>query len=290
MERRTTLTPQLKKAFLSLLDDPSPVVHKALVSWLEAEGAAGVAFLKTMVTGENRLLGIHASRMLGELKIVDPISEFRNFIRSLNYELETGALLMSRAVFPDLDVGKCCLLLHEISSRCLELILPAMSAREKCWIINRVLFDEYAFHGNTVEFSDPRNSFLSEVLDRRCGIPISLATVYILVAQRCGLNLEPVGIPGHFLVGCYLEKAPFYIDPFENGIFRTPEDIFSILRKNSVAPKLTYLAPTPIREVLCRTCRNLVNHYNIAQQPEMAQLFAEFVDEFEATYRRHANS
>jgi hypothetical protein len=87
------------------------------------------------------------------------------------------------------------------------------------------LFHENGFRGNVEHYTDPLNSFLPLVLERHKGIPISLCLVYLLVAQRLGLDLEPVGIPGHFLVGCYHEDAPLFIDPFEQGAFRTTCDV-----------------------------------------------------------------
>ena len=61
-----------------------------------------------------------------------------------------------------------------------------------------------------------------------------------------------------------------------------------MVRKHSVSPTIADLAPTPVREVLCRCCRNLVNHYTVANDPDHARLFAEFVAEFESTHERHA--
>ena len=66
--------------------------------------------------------------------------------------------------------------------------------------LNRYLFQEQGFRGNTEEYYDPRNSYLNEVLDRRTGIPITLSTVYMEVARRAGLEVEGVGLPGHFVV------------------------------------------------------------------------------------------
>ncbi len=278
-------SPGLTDAFLGLLDDRSPVVRNALLEKLRDSGDAGIAFLRSVVNGDNRILARHASQFLQDLKVDNPQADFSEFIRSLNYELETGAFLLSRTVYPDIEIGKYCHFLDEVALRCREIMVPPMSLRDQCRAINRVVFHEYGFRGNAEYYTDPRNSFLSEVIRRRRGIPITLSTLYILIAQRCGLTLEPVGIPGHFLVGCFVETTPFFIDPFENGTFRSPEEVFEHLRSHNVPPKLTYLAPTPIREVLCRNCRNLVNHYQAANQPEMSQLFARFVDEFEVTYR-----
>mgnify|MGYP001811160765 CR=1 FL=1 len=128
------------------------------------------------------------------------------------------------------------------------------------------------------------------MLIRRTGIPISLAIVYLLVARRLGLELEPVGAPGHFFIGAYEPEGPFYIDAFNQGQQLSPEDVFAFLRRNHHSPQLADLAPTPVREVLCRCCRNLASHYSLAGQEEEAKLFAGFVQEFNATYERHARS
>lgn len=279
-----------RDALLSLLDDVSPAVRKALLSHFLAQPTWSADFLKEIATGPNRMLAWHARWYLEELKFSDPVAEFRGFIRSLSYELETGALLLGRTVHPDVDVSGCCEQLDRIAARCRELIAEPSTTREKCRVINRVLFHEQGFRGNVEHYTDPDNSFLHCVLNRGKGIPISLSTVYLLVAQRLGLELEPVGLPGHFVIGCFVEESPFFIDAFEGGILRSPEEICAMLRANDILPRVTDLAPTPVREVLCRSCRNLVNHYTAAGDHEKARLFSSFVEEFEATYARHSSS
>ena len=283
-----TLNAAQREALLSLLDDKSPAVRRALLLHFNQVGAASAPFLQEVARGSNRILARHAAWFLEELKFSDPVAEFRGFIRSLNYELETGALLLARTVSPRLDVGECCAGLDAIAARCRELIADPSSARAKCRIINRVLFHEWGFHGNVEHYTDPRNSFLDQVLERRTGIPLSLSIVYLLVAERLGLDLEPVGLPGHFVVGCFADDLPFFIDPFDRGLFRDADEIVEMLRANHIAPKAADLMPTPVREVLCRSCRNLVNHYTATGDPDRARLFAGFVEEFEATHARHA--
>jgi regulator of sirC expression with transglutaminase-like and TPR domain len=273
-----------------LLDDPNRHVRRALLSYFMQLGPPAASFLQEVAQSNHRVLAHHANWFLEELKFSDPVAEFRGFIRSLNYELETGALLLARTVTPLLDAGACCASLDQMAARCRELIVEPSSAREKCRILNRVLFHEWGFHGNVEHYTDPRNSFLDQVLERRTGIPLSLSVVYLLVAERLGIELEPVGLPGHFIVGCFVDDLPFFIDPFDRGVFRDAEEIFDLLRANNIVPKPTDLAPTPVREVLCRSCRNLVNHFTAAGEPERAKLFAAFVEEFEATYEKHAKS
>lgn len=68
--------------------------------------------------------------------------------------------------------------------------------------LNQLLFTDERFIGNDEHYDDPRNSFLNEVLERRTGIPITLAVVYMEVARRAGVAVEGVNFPGHFLVRC----------------------------------------------------------------------------------------
>jgi len=168
------------------------------------------------------------------------------------------------------------------AARCRELIDPPATPREQCLVLNRVLFQEYGLRGNVEHYADPRNSFLDEVLARRIGIPLSLCTVYLLVAQRIGLSLEPVGLPGHFLLGCYVEARRFLSMPSIRAP-SAPARRFSPRSAPATSRPRDRPRATPVREVLCRSCRNLVNHYAATGDAEHARLFAEFVEEFEST-------
>ena len=284
------LTVPEKEALISLLDDPSPSVRQALIAQFTRLGAEGSEFLFSTASGPNRIAALAASEILRELKFSDPAEDFRKFIRSLNYELETGMLLLNRTVNPSLDVAGICTQLDALAARCRKLTPASRGLREQCRGINRVLFDELKLRGNEAHYTDPNNSLLDQVLSRHLGIPLSLSVVYLLVAQRLGLELEPVGVPGHFLIGCYEPEGPFYLDAFNQGQFLTPDDIFARIRSQQRLPQLSDLAPTPVREVLARCCRHLTKHYIAAGDTTHARLFAGFVHDFEVAYARHAQS
>ncbi len=279
-----------ERALVELLEDPSPVVQKALLEEFGRLGAHGVAILRRVVRtggGERRM---HAERMLDQLAAPDPARQFVDFIRSLRYELETGLLLINRVVSPRVDVAAVRRMLDMLAARCRELGVPPMPPREQCKLLNRVLFHEYGFRGNIEDYEDPLNSCLEAVLRRRKGLPVTLSAVYILVGQRLGLELEPIGLPGHFLVGCFQGRQPLFIDPFERGRFRTVEQVAEILLRQHVAPDFHHIAPLPVGEVLCRVCRNLVGHFEGRGQPGWANRFRGFVREFEETRRRHSQA
>jgi regulator of sirC expression with transglutaminase-like and TPR domain len=122
------------------------------------------------------------------------------------------------------------------------------------------LFERLGFAGNTVEYFDPRNSFLGEVLARRTGIPITLSVVYLEVARRVGLPAHGVGFPGHFLVR--IDRG--VIDPFNGGIVLETPDLERLLEQTSGKDARLaepHLATVTTPQILARMLLNLAGVY-----------------------------
>lgn len=269
------------EALIRLLDDPSPAVRRALLAHFSAQPREALRLLSSLTQGIQSPLASIAQGYLDELQLSDPAEDFRALIRTRSYELETGALFLARVVDPELTHAQINDVLDRWAERCADLIIEPSSAREKCRVINRVLFHEEQLRGNQEAYMDPDNSFLHRVLERRTGIPISLSAVYLLVAQRLGLDLDPIALPGHFIVGCTLDETPFFVDPFEGGMLRSAEDVVTRLRRERIDVSRDDLVPATTAEVLCRMCRNLVVHFAHAGDRERSVLFAGFVAAFE---------
>lgn len=287
-ETLSTLTEQRKAACIALLDDPSPAVQAALIQEFKRWDVPGIEFLRGLSQTKNSTLAPFAKSYLREVAGDDPIQLFRDFIQSYQYELETGSLMLSQTLDPKMEVSDCCLFLDEVADRCKELLLKPSSGMDMCRVLNRVLFYEYEFTGAQEDFYNPENSLMSKVIRNRRGIPISLSIVYLLVAYRCGIELEPIGLPGRFMVGCFLDPEPFFIDVFEHGAFRYIEDVEEMLERNEIEFDPTYLTPTPVADVLMRCCRNLVHQFSELNDTVNADLFTGFLHDFEDAYKRHA--
>ncbi len=277
-------------ALVSLLDDPAPAVRDGVREALRALGSSGVALLRQVVREETEPQAQVAREMLEEFVGPEPSEAFRRFIRSFNYELETGSLMLDRTYFPDLEVGKSWDLLDKMARRVSELLVTPCSGWEQCKVMNRVVFHEYGFRPDNDGFVNPRASFLNQVLQTRRGLPLSLCIVYLLVAYRCGLELEPVCLPGRCMVGCWLDREPFYIDCFEHGVFRAAEDLHDVFRHSGFPLSEADLRPSPVGDVLQRACRNLVNQFREAGDFQMATQYELFVHEFDDAHRRNARS
>ncbi len=278
------------RAVKSLLDDESEIVRGGLIKFLKEEPEEGREFLLALSQGEDSYLAKHAQNMIKQLGWIDGAGEFIHFIRSLRYELETGWFLLDRSVYPDLETSTYSFFLDKLADRCRELLLQPSSYRMTCEVINRVLFHEFGFRGARENFENPENSFLHRVLDRREGLPIALCTIYILVARRIGFELDPIGTPGRFMVGCFAEHRPFYIDCWAGGRFMELEQMEDKLGVLPVEESGASLLPVTVAETLTRACRNLCRQYASANDLLKSKLFESFVHEFERVHQEASNA
>jgi regulator of sirC expression with transglutaminase-like and TPR domain len=140
---------------------------------------------------------------------VDATGRFAELVRRPpdDVPLDETALLIAKHAHPDLDLA---LPLAELDH--LAAGVPDATAGD----VAEALFGEGGLAGNTLDYADPRNSYLDDVLARRLGIPISLSVVMIEVGRRCGVAVYGVGMPGHFLVQPAGEPDVWF-DPFHGG-------------------------------------------------------------------------
>ena len=269
---------------IRLLDDESEVVKEALLKLFKENSDNAQLFL-CKVSKHNSLAGKHARAIQEKLGWTDGREIFLQFIQSQRYELESGWFLLDKTVFPTMDASVVSLTLDSLADRSRELMVPPMEVKHQCAIINRVLFHENSFRGAGKNFENPNNSFIHKVLETKTGLPITLSLIYILIARRLGLELEPIGLPGRFMVGCFSERVPFYIDVWAGGRFIELEEMSSYLGLSSDECSGSVLLPVTIGETLARACRNLAHHYALWGKKKEAEMFQDFVVEFEKTLK-----
>ncbi len=178
--------------------------------------------------------------------------------------LARGALLIAKEEYPDLDVEAHIDRLAELAREAEPIVSAGEDTVEKIQLLSHFLFEQKGFEGNREQYSDPRNSFLNEVLDRRLGIPITLSVVYLEVGRRLGLNLYGVSFPTHFLVKAVDERGELIIDPFYGGVILSVEQIKARLAQIYNQPVELHpamLKSAGARQILVRILRNLKGIY-----------------------------
>lgn len=175
-------------------------------------------------------------------------------------DLGAAALYIAQEEYPELDCGA---YLQRLDTMALALRdrLPAEPYPLKIIrAINGYLFEAQGFMGNSQNYYDPRNSFLNQVLDRRAGIPITLALVYLELARRIGFPMAGVSMPGHFLIRPLGEDMAIFVDAFHKGEVMFEEDCHDRIRL-LYGPKARlqahHLEPIGPRPFLARMLMNL---------------------------------
>lgn len=224
------------------------------------------------------------------------VREFTALAHSPDPDLAIAALMMARVAYPNLDtaayverldaLGRDALLhVSGATTTTLEIpphVDPALFTRITA--LNEFLFEQERFVGNDAQYDDPRNSFLNEVLDRRTGIPITLALVYMEVAKRVGIEVEGVNFPGHFLVRCPGVKGTRYsrdliIDAHHRGALLSESMCRDLLTRHSGSDVMWdahLLAHATKRQILSRMLLNLkrayVRLYSFQQARDITEL------------------
>ena len=174
--------------------------------------------------------------------------------------LAEAALLVAAEEYPELDVRAYLARLDEMGVALRQRLDDEPRPERAIMALNHYLFQEQGFRGNVERYYDARNSYLNEVLDRRTGIPITLSTVFMEIASRAGLEVEGVGLPGHFVVRVHTPSRPLLVDPFHGGTVLSEKDCQDRLDRifnGSVKLEPDMLRPCRRREMLERILRNL---------------------------------
>ncbi len=186
-----------------------------------------------------------------------------------------AALSIAQDNVPSLDLSECLLEIDRFAAR-LKRRMPADIAQiPKLRLLNNFFYQELGFAGNLNDYYNPDNSYLHKVLSARRGIPISLAVIYMELAQQIGLDVKGISFPGHFLMKLSVSSGDIILDPF-NGASLSREDIEERLEPyfvNGHGPKdpplASYLADASPRTILARMLRNLKTLF--AEHPHWRQ-------------------
>ena len=201
-----------------------------------------------------------------QVRPVTPLTYFTSLVASdTEFPLLEAAAAIAQDEEPSLDVqavlATCDALLVRLKRRLKREAEPIQQLN----VLNQFFYQELGFSGNANNFYAPENSYLNEVFRTRRGIPISIAVIWLELAQGLGLQAEGVSFPGHFLVKVTLPEGLVVLDPLTGqslGLERLSEQLSpfrmgSADDQESDTPLGLYLQPAAPRDILTRMLRNL---------------------------------
>jgi regulator of sirC expression with transglutaminase-like and TPR domain len=171
--------------------------------------------------------------------------------------LDAAALSLASVDHPDTDLTFYHDLLDAIEMRLGQVGGDAETSAERADVLATVLAGEFGFVGDTETYDDPANADLIRVLDRRCGLPVSLSILWVAMARRLGWSAAVLDVPGHVLVLIGLDPLPVIVDPFAGGVRVGSDRLAAIIEASAGSGHaVTHVATMPNRAVLVRLLQN----------------------------------
>jgi regulator of sirC expression with transglutaminase-like and TPR domain len=256
------------RAMIRLLVDEDEKIVKTIVSKLVDLGPSALPLLHEAEI-EQPEMADRIAMILEEIRGGQLEEELRLLVAlpEQQVDLEAGAFLIARYAYPTLEVATYARQLDEMAREVRERIGSRASGEETVKALNRYLFVEQGFRGNTKNYYEVENSYLNRVVDRRTGIPISLSAVYLAIGKRLSLPLYGIGMPGHFLVKYDSDRYKIFIDCFNGGALLTERNCARFLTEAGYGFEDRYLLPSPPRAILTRMIKNLLAIYNKLDEP-----------------------
>ena len=210
-----------------------------------------------------------------------PLSYFASLVQSDDgFPLFEAAVSLAQDEYPDLDVQQVLGEVDQMLARLKRRIPPDSAPMHRLRLLNQFFFNTLGFGGNINNYYDPDNSFINVMLRARRGIPITLAVLWLELAQGLGLSAQGVGFPGHFMMKISLPKGQVVMDPIDGKSlsreqlaerlepFRIKSGLdgsASATDDDSDTPLGLYLQAAPARDIIARMLRNLKEIYKVQQ-------------------------
>ena len=168
-----------------------------------------------------------------------------------NASLLKAALLIARMDNPDVDVETYIDRVQQMADEIRDALPKDADEATRLAAMDRHLFEELGIHGSRFEYDTRANSYINEVIEDREGLPITLSVLYMEIGRQLNLNIQGIGLPGHFVVQFTPVATPTdsqMIDPFEQGKRLTEEEIVTRLSEADVPNLPQFRVPqTPVQ-------------------------------------------
>ncbi len=200
------------------------------------------------------------------LAVPTPLAYFSTLVQSdTDLPLLEAAISLAQDEYPDLDVQQVLGEVDQLLARLKRRIPADATPLQKLRFVNQFFYRDLNFAANVNHYYDPDNSFVNVVLRTRRAIPITLAVVWMELAQGLGLSARGVGFPGHFMMKVNLPEGQVVMDPLDGQSLSREElaERLTPFRQRSglvdefEVPLSLYLQVSPPRDIIARMLRNL---------------------------------
>jgi regulator of sirC expression with transglutaminase-like and TPR domain len=272
------LTPGELNALVSLLDDSDRDVRMHVRDRIISLGNEIIPFLeKKWENSFNPDIQKEIEELVHDLQFSLLKARLTDWRDTDDRDLLTGLWIINTFQYPDLEYAKLNAEMHQIYFDVWTAFKNDLTPYEQVRAINNVLFNTLRFSANTKNFHSPANSMLSSVLDCKRGNPLTLCSIYLLVAKKLGLPIYGVNLPNLFVLTYKSADVTFYINAFNKGLIFSRKDIFNYLEQLKIEPKEDYFEPCAHLQIMLRMFRNLENSFEKLGESDKVQEIKELI-------------
>lgn len=262
-------------SLIKLLDDPDRMIFETIEKLLIEAGTDIVPELEKSWEGHfNELLQERVENLIHTVQQNQVKEKLQEWVNGGASDLLEGVFWLARSQFPDLELDEVDNAIEKIKQDVWLELAPNLTALETVKILNHIIFEVHKFSGNISNYYSPKNSYINQVLELKKGNPISVAIVYILVAQRIGIPIYGVNLPKNFILAYKDEvnsiktfeedendSVLFYINPFNRGAVFGSKEIDYFVRQQKIQKQKSFYVPCGNIEIVQRVILNLIVSY-----------------------------
>jgi len=288
------------KALITLLDDPNFTVYESVEKRLKEIGPAIVPELKdAWEHSDDELFLERTFAIISNVQFEDTFKKFKKWIKEDSDNLQYAVFLIAKYNFPDITYQSFSEKIDDIKSDANLQMNDNLSSLEKIWVLNHIFYTNYKFRRSTNDFYSPKNSYINRVLETKQGNTVSLAIIYLLVANKLALPVYGINLPKNFILA-YTEElfidemdisvedknVSFYINPYNNGAILTKYEIDTFLKQQKIESLDNYYKPCNNKVIIQRLLENLVYSYQKLHDSEKVKDLKKFIELFKSPLQK----
>ncbi len=267
------------KALISLLEDDDIQILEHVENKILSIGRPIIPLLEDSWTSsfDQKLQG-RIEDILHTLQFEILKEKLQNWYQNEQDDLLKGLWILATYQYPDLEYNELKIKIEQLYFETWVAFQNVQHPIDQIRRLNSIFFEKLSFKANVNNFHSVNNSMINQVLESKKGNPISLAVVYMLIAQKLKLPVFGVNLPNLFVLTYKSEELTFYINVFNRGVIFSKQDIDNYLKQLKLPQNESFYSPCDNLAILKRTLHNLMQSFEHAAQgekiPELIELLA----------------
>jgi regulator of sirC expression with transglutaminase-like and TPR domain len=270
------------KSLILLLDDPDDQIYDHVSKEVKKFGIEAIPLLEESweYSDLGELFQTRIEKITHEIQFDIIEKRLIDWKNSTSKDLIEAWLIISKWHFPGLEEKRVYDKIETIKKTIWLEINESQTAFEKVAIINKIIYEEFHFQGDTKNYHSPINSYINTVLETKHGNPLSLSILYSYISQSLNIPIYGINLPSHFLIG-YIDQFKtnssigsnksgvlFYINAFSEGSILYHADIKSFLEQLKITDNPIYYEPCSNTTIVNRILSNLISSYQQSNHEE----------------------